>query len=298
MRIQICSDLHDEHFPPDARHLADVPVADGVDLLMLPGDIGSGDQSFAVARELADRTGVRVAWLPGNHEFYGRDLPRQMERYRDMASRHEGVIALLDSSTVLDGVRLVGGTLWTDFRLYEGAARLPTAEVAMTIGDRSLSDFQLIKWHGNRFTAQRSAELHAQSRAYLEKTLAEPFDGPTVVMTHHAPHPKSVHATYAAGERVLRSPTRLPDERNSWWINPCFVSDLTPLLDHVTLWAHGHVHNSFDYTVGTCRVIANPRGYPLRNRDRSMVLTSDGRPVFENGEFDSAKVVDLPSRAA
>lgn len=293
MRLQICSDLHVEHFSPDTVALAGISVAPDVDLLLLPGDIGSGDQSFEMARGIADHTGVPVAWLPGNHEFYGRDLSRQMDRYRALAERHAGVIALLDSTTVVKGVRLVGGTLWTDFKLYEGAARLPTAEFAMSVGDRSLSDFRLIKWHGERFTAARSAELHALSRTYLEQVLAQPFDGPTVVMTHHAPHPKSVHATYAAGERVLRSPTRLPDETSSWWINPCFVSDLSPLLEQADLWAHGHVHNSFDYTVGRCRVVANPRGYPLRNRDRQMLIDADGQPIFENQEFDPMKVVTL-----
>lgn len=293
MRLQICSDLHVEHFSPEHASLAGIRVAEDVDLLLLPGDIGSGDRSFEVARALADQTGVPVAWLPGNHEFYGRDLLRQMDRYRTLAEQHAGVIALLDSTTEVNGVRLVGGTLWTDFKLYEGAARLPTAVAAMTVGDRSLSDFQLIKWNGGPFTAAHSAQLHARTRGYLEQVLAQPFNGPTVVMTHHAPHPKSVHATYAAGERVLRSPTRLPDEKNSWWINPCFVSDLSPLLANVDLWAHGHVHNSFDYTVGRCRVVANPRGYPLRNRERQMLIDADGQPIFENQEFDPAKVVTL-----
>ena len=27
------------------------------------------------------------------------------------------------------------------------------------------------------------------------------------------------------------------------------------------LWVHGHTHNSFDYQVGNCRVVCNPRVY-------------------------------------
>jgi hypothetical protein len=27
------------------------------------------------------------------------------------------------------------------------------------------------------------------------------------------------------------------------------------------LWTHGHMHDDFDYTIGTCRVVCNPRGY-------------------------------------
>ncbi len=33
------------------------------------------------------------------------------------------------------------------------------------------------------------------------------------------------------------------------------------------LWIHGHTHATADYYVGGTRVIANPHGYGLENRD-------------------------------
>jgi len=35
------------------------------------------------------------------------------------------------------------------------------------------------------------------------------------------------------------------------------------MLDHaqIRLWTHGHTHEDFDYEIGTCRVVCNPRGY-------------------------------------
>lgn len=76
------------------------------------------------------------------------------------------------------------------------------------------------------------------------------FDGPTVVVTHRAPHALSVHA------RFERAP-----------INPAYVSDQTDMMQRFApaLWLHGHVHNSFDYVVGATRVLANPRGYSDEN---------------------------------
>ena len=29
----------------------------------------------------------------------------------------------------------------------------------------------------------------------------------------------------------------------------------------IRLWTHGHTHEDFDYMIGGCRVVCNPRGY-------------------------------------
>jgi hypothetical protein len=79
-----------------------------------------------------------------------------------------------------------------------------------------------------------------------------------VVITHHAPSPKSIHPRFEG------SP-----------LNACFVSDAERLLDgrRARLWIHGHTHDSFDYEVNGTRVLCNPRGY-----------AKDG--VNENRAFD------------
>src|SRR5690606_38305588 len=88
-----------------------------------------------------------------------------------------------------------------------------------------------------------------------------PFDGRTVVVTHHGPHPGSVHTRYENAA-----------------VNGAFVSDLSSLIKagRPDLWVHGHVHDTFDYRVGSTRVVANPKGY--RN---------------ENPLFDPAMVIDV-----
>src|SRR3546814_1788053 len=66
-------------------------------------------------------------------------------------------------------------------------------------------------------------------------------------------------------------------------LNGAFVSDLTALLDETrpVLAIHGHVHDSFDYTVGATRIVVNPRGY-----------ASDAY-TQENGAFDSRLTVEI-----
>ena len=89
-------------------------------------------------------------------------------------------------------------------------------------------------------------------------------------MTHHAPHRSSIHENYKA------SP-----------INPAFASHLPELVEQADLWVHGHVHNSFDYRVGRCRVVCNPAGYC---RSFGRAGTGQGY-VLENSEFDPLRTV-------
>ncbi|MEW8692247.1 MAG: hypothetical protein AB2535_14320 [Candidatus Thiodiazotropha endolucinida] len=88
--------------------------------------------------------------------------------------------------------------------------------------------------------------MHEASRDWLAIMLAEPFDGRTVVVTHHAPSSQSVHPRYA---RDL--------------LTPAFASNMENLMDsnRAALWIHGHTHDSFDYEIYETRVVCNPRGY-------------------------------------
>jgi hypothetical protein len=128
-------------------------------------------------------------------------------------------------------------------------------------------DFSRIRVDGDRpdrlFAPADSIALCKRAADWLAHRLAEPFDGPTVVITHHAPSPRSIHPRFAG------SP-----------LNGCFVSDLERLMDgeRVHLWIHGHTHDSFDYTVAGTRVLCNPRGYAKNG-------------LNENVAFDAGLVV-------
>lgn len=43
--------------------------------------------------------------------------------------------------------------------------------------------------------------------------------------------------------------------------NPSFASDMTRFITEskAKLWIHGHIHSHSDYTVGSTRILANPR---------------------------------------
>lgn len=233
MRLHILSDLHFEFEP---GWLAPRIEAD---LLVLAGDIEPGTAGLA---RFVD-WGMPVIYVPGNHEYYGGEIDQVGVELRRCA-RELGVHLLDNDEVVVGGVRFLGTTLWTDFRL-DGSAHVARALVAAR---RWVVDFRAIRQGVAAFTPEDTLRLHEKAVSWLEAKLAEPFDGATVVVTHHAPHRRSVHG------RFSKSP-----------INPAFASDLTHLLGKPVLWVHGHMHDSFDYVVEGTRVVCNPKGYVKEN---------------------------------
>ncbi|WP_227746908.1 metallophosphoesterase family protein [Paraburkholderia franconis] len=143
----------------------------------------------------------------------------------------------------------------------------------MKTAQRRLHDHRVIRTRaGERFRPEDALRNHQLSLAWLRDELSRPYDGKTVVITHHGPHPHSVHPRYA-GDIT----------------NAAFASDLTRLVEHVDFWLHGHVHDSCDYMVGNCRVVANPRGYAW-NRLNARSPKALG---FENQSFEYACVIDI-----
>lgn len=280
LRMQLASDLHlevlESRFPGE-RLIA--PTADA-DLLVLAGDVANGRRAI----ELFADWPVPVLYVAGNHEFY--DLNWETAR-ADLRQAARGTsVQFLDNDVAdlsifrhwwaprrekLDRVRFLGSTLWTDYRYDAGMTQRELMEHA----EMRIRDHTVITTGEGRFTAAHALRDHELSRAWLERELASPFTGKTIVLTHHAPHPLSVHPRYQTVDSLA--------------INAAYVSDLEPLLRMADVWCHGHVHDSFDYRVGGCRVVANPRGY-AKNRN-SAVTVSDLR--FENAEFQWACVIDI-----
>lgn len=106
---------------------------------------------------------------------------------------------------------------------------------------------------GSLMLAAELRELGLQDQTWLRAALAEPHDGPTVVVTHFAPSLRSADPRYGL----------VPG--TAGFCNA--LDDLLPLAD---VWLHGHLHCRVDYvaegaradgSAGRCRVIANPLGY-------------------------------------
>lgn len=230
MKLHILNDLHiefEDFAPPETD----------ADVVILAGDIGVGTGGLRWAeKRFPDRP---VIYVLGNHEFYHHDIAL-IEELKAQTPDH--IHVLNDDQVVIDGVRFLGSILWTDFALFGEADKF----FAMQAAWQRMTDFSIIQNNGQRFTPDDAIRLHTASRDWLAAMLAEPFDGQTVVVTHHAPSSQSVHPRYA---RDL--------------LTPAFASNLENLMegDRAALWVHGHMHESFDYEIYGTRVVCNPRGY-------------------------------------
>lgn len=267
MKIQLASDLHLEllqHRWPDERLITPAPDAD---VLVLAGDIHEGTSALEIFAPWASEQEIPIIYVAGNHEYYHGTLSGIQQRLLE-DSPVAGVHFLERQTLVLGGVRFLGCTLWTDYNLRSMFSRAHVMEDIQ----RRLKDHYEIRTDQGLFTPQDALTIHAASVQWLAEELEKPFAGKTVVVTHHGPHPLSVHPRYAGDK-----------------LNAAYVSDLSPLLRRADLWLHGHVHDSFDYQVGRCRVVTNPAGY-VRNRSTAR---SESEFVLENTGFNKALLIEL-----
>lgn len=260
MRIQIASDLHLEFFQGRFGSETTLPYAEGADLLVLAGDIHKRERAITAFRNWP----VPVIYVHGNHEHYKEHIWKNTEKLRSTAS---GNVHYLENDVWIHrGVRFLGCALWTDYELFGNSSE------AMAHADANLNDHKLISTHYRKFSPTDARAIHTESRSWLEAKLCEPFNGKTVVVSHHAPHPGSIAPEYTTDP-----------------LTPAFVSDLTDLMGRAALWVHGHAHENFDYVVNGTRVVANARGYPLNPRlARSL---SDVR--YENENFIADLIVEI-----
>ena len=272
MNIQLLSDLHLEAHP----HFVPEP-APGADVLVLAGDVGSyqegsqlADQDFGLARfsplPLGAGWPTPVLFVPGNHEYDAQDFDEAHARLRSTCDRL-GIAWLERETLVMQGVRFVGTTLWSDFDAladHEGSAdlgrRLKLREKAFRA-----ANFYLRKTGGTRlgepFLAEAMRDQALLCQQWLAQALAVPFAGPTVAVTHFAPSLLSADPRYGL----------VPGTAG-------FCNALDGLLPRASLWLHGHLHAPSDYTVRgesgdgspwQCRVVANPLGYARKGEQAS-----------------------------
>ena len=228
MKLQIYSDLHIEfapfeHTPGEA------------DLVILAGDIDIKSRGVKWANEVFQ---CPVIYVCGNHEFYGGHIDHTLQKMKEAAAPH--VHVLENESLILNQTRFLVTTAWTDY------SSTGVADAAKRVAWEWMNDFNVIRTDTN-FRRLRPDDLIAKSKAayaWLTKELDRPFDGKTVVVTHHAP------ALDYVGDDL---PTHLI---------AAYANDWPELLGKADLWVYGHTHVAADFLKNGCRVVSNPRGYP------------------------------------
>ena len=258
MKIALASDIHLEFGDIDLHNdqAADVLILSG-DICTVPDLIRKGD---TMVRDFFSNCSSRfknVVYVMGNHEHYRGDVSKShaqaQEVFDDLGLAN---IHLLEKSSVtIDDVVFVGGTLWTDCNSHD--------VMTMWNAGRSMNDYRMIKNNASghaggpwKLIPQHTVDDHARMKDYICSVVDGRPDQRFVVVGHHAPSEQSVAEMY----------------KNDTLMNGNFFSNLEQfILDRpqIELWTHGHMHNSSDYTIGTTRVVCNPRGY-IGHEDRAV----------------------------
>ncbi len=270
MRLQLLSDLHLERYPQFKAQ-----AAPDADVLILAGDIGSyqagsrldtddfGLGQFSPLRP--DSPWRTVLFIPGNHEYDGLEYAPTRERLKAL-SAELGIIWLDQAVHTIGDVRFVGTTLWSDFDAFAAEESNLTRQLQQREKAFRAANFYLRKnttlHNGEPMLAEAMRELALSCQDWLRATLAEPFEGGTVVVTHFAPSLLSADPRYGLTPGTAG-----------------FCNGLDELLRHAQLWVHGHLHCPVDYLKRgvhegqpwQCRVAANPRGYFSKGEQETFI---------------------------
>jgi len=259
MKIFLASDIHtelsSELFDPGSYYeCLDFDCPEEADVIVLAGDICEGVKGLEWAENRFK--GKQIIYVAGNHEYYDNDLSI-IDEMRSKA-KELGIHFLENNEVIIDNVRFLGCTLWTDF------ARYSHTEIAKSWSE--MSDFKYIRckeWWSNHVNRERALSmmdsdsqygsdpdlfsptvaylLHRKSIEWLSHMFNKRHAGKTVVVTHHCPTMQHTNDS-AYGSNLEK-----------------FISNRA---DKIDLWCHGHIHQSVDYDVAGVRIVSNPRGYP------------------------------------
>lgn len=226
MRIQVLSDLHIKFDPVEE-------IETDRDLLILAGDIGEGKSAKWFIESQTKHSPVVI--VLGNHEFHNNHWDKTIEYWKNL--NIEGLHVLERDTVEIDGLNILGCTLWSDM-----GNRDP---LTMAFSKAELNDYKLI-WYGPQLLSpEKSVEIHLKSVEWLEHNLSK-IGGRKIVVTHFLPTAKSLHPRY-----------------HDIKFRKYYYSELDWLIEKTQpeLWIHGHIHNSMDYSIGTTRIVCNPKGY-------------------------------------
>jgi len=225
MKIKVVSDIHVEFHKDHGKKWAESQDPAGIDVLVIPGDLGTSPYLSSVLRILCKKF-RDVVYVHGNHELYGIDF-LSLSKIRDDISRELPNLHWLHNSIAeIGGKRFLGSTMW--FR--------DTAESRVL--RRLLNDFTVIE--GNF-----KDEVYRWNRMAISFFKKDIQDG-DIVISHHLP-----------------SDRHMPQEFIKSALNCYYVCNMekTILEKKPSLWCHGHTHSSRDYLLGNTRIVCNPYGY-------------------------------------
>lgn len=292
MKISVCSDVHLEFGDLDFEN------TDNADVLVLSGDImvahklrphepygimeGTHSARYHGFMQRCSERFKHVVYVAGNHEHYDGDFPYTISILKSTFAYLKNVHILERDTVDIEGVTFIGSTLWTDMnnndpltlfhmrrsmndfvctknssrKVYRTVPLYKKGDDGQYLKDEKgfyIQEGTKKKEEDAKFAPEDAYEEHKKNVGYIREIVLNVRErqdpqARVVVCGHHTPSFQSM-SDYYAGDTLM---------------NGGYHSNLEDfILDHpeIVLWTHGHVHDEFDYMIGTTRVVCNPRGY-------------------------------------
>jgi Icc-related predicted phosphoesterase len=226
--LQIVSDLHLEFHRDRGKAFLASMDPEGVDVLVVAGDLCGGPMLRDVLTNLCSRF-PQVVYVLGNHEYYHSSPEEVHGTMGALCATLPNLTWLNNQVAEVAGLRFAGGTLWFP--------RPQTHAVNQARFD--INDFRLIDGGFEQWVYEENKACVA-----LLQAAAKDVD---VVVTHHIP----------TGSGTA------PEYRGSL-LNHYFVHDLGRLIEEAqpSLWICGHTHHRFWTFIHDTTLVCNPFGYP------------------------------------
>lgn len=256
----------------------DAPSAADIDAILVAGDIDTKGKHLDWLAAIWEIWRKPVLAVAGNHEPYGakrfqKHLAQELERLGELRAQGVDVDVMRKAVRVIDDTRIIGATLWTDMNLYPDMAAY--AQVSIR---EAMNDYRKVQWFDEKSGIYRkmaprdTVAMHREEFGFIMEELRKPFDGRTVVMTHHVPIIQALDDQRQAKRSV---------------INGAYASDLWPQIGQMRIdaWIYGHSHDAQEVCLegayGPVAFLSNIRGYPdERHRFEPLRILDSNAPML------------------
>jgi predicted phosphodiesterase len=216
--------------------------------LILAGDLWEGTKFIKHSDEswiqpLAERF-HSVFIVAGNHDIWDENIHKYHDKARialqDMGLTN--VHILENNAMVIDNVKFIGGTLWTDFNNAD--------PFTLWQAKNHMNDYKYIR-AGNDYRKVTSDDIfqaHKKTKKFIfENAKKDNDDQKIVVITHHSPSFQGLNDYF----------------RSNGYTNGYYHSNFDELIEtsEIGLWVYGHTHSPKIYKIGNTTLMNNAVGY-------------------------------------
>ncbi|WP_439503532.1 metallophosphoesterase [Methylophaga sp.] len=330
----IISDLH------NLKHALSIKIPKGVDYIVIAGDIVYPFEIF----QLLEKYQIPVIAALGNHDYWdeSEDFDEAVDRYKKIASNFKNIHVLENETLTFGEIRFIGTTLWhschklhprlvieaannlNDYNFIQAKkwwANKENLNFAGQLYDHLLFEsrtdtaienlLEINNWiqimmESKKFHPIIAYQLHQKALEFLTSELDKPFNGITVVVSHHPPIYEYLRRQFSDNDEIN------PDKYRGLALRPGSYSyngyDAEPYrlaaygnpLEHmfvrksymrklngkfwerdgrfsgVDMWIYGHLHHSADFGFYGTRFISNAQYSYSFNESESIFKVTDG----------------------